>query len=143
MSPVSVLLVDDNPLFLRIINRFLREQHQSEVEVVGAATGGREALTLAKELRPQVILIDLAMPDLPGLKAIPQLRSLLPEAVIIALTILDNHIYRAAARTAGADDFISKASLHTDLLPAIHRITQTHYRMQEARDRASPKDVGR
>jgi len=120
---ISVLLVDDNPTFLRIAARFL--QSQEGVVVVGTASGGKESLVKAKELQPQVILLDLAMPDLPGLEAIPRLRDMLPEAGIIALTLLDTKGYRQAALAAGADDFIPKVALNTDLLPAIRRVAQT------------------
>ena len=120
MSPISVLLVDDNPTFLRIASRFL-EKHD-EVVLVGTAEGGVRALAQAQELRPQVILLDLAMPDLPGLEVIPRLREAVPEMRIIALTMLDTEEYRKAALAAGADEFIPKADLNTDLLPAIRRV---------------------
>jgi DNA-binding NarL/FixJ family response regulator len=61
------------------------------------------------------------MPDLPGLQAIPRLRQLLPQAGIIALTMLDTESYRRAALAAGADEFVPKAVMHTHLLPSIQR----------------------
>jgi DNA-binding NarL/FixJ family response regulator len=94
---------------------------------VGVAVGGQ-----AQELDPQVILVDLDMPGLAGLETIPRLRSLLPPVGIIALTMLDSHAYRRAALAAGADDFIRKAKLSTDLLPAILRLVQAR-RPQEDR----------
>ena len=124
MNPVSVLLVDDSQRFLDIATNFLRVSSRSEVSVVGRAQGGREALTKAQQLRPQVILIDLAMPDLPGLEAIPRLRTMLPDAVIIALTMMDQKSYQEAALEAGADEFVSKDMMGAQLLPAIHRVMQ-------------------
>jgi DNA-binding NarL/FixJ family response regulator len=123
LKPISVLLVDNNPVFLRVAARFL-ETH-AEVVVVGTAAGGEEALTRAQELQPQVILLDLAMPDLPGLQAIPRLREMLPDMGIIALTMLDTDGYRRAALAAGADEFVPKAAMHTDLLPSIRRSVKT------------------
>lgn len=120
MSPISVLLVDDNPTFLRITSRFLKKH--DDVDLVGTAGGGVEALSQAQELRPQVILLDLAMPDLPGLEVIPRLREVVPEMRIIALTMLDTEEYRKAALAAGADEFVPKADLNKDLLPAIRRV---------------------
>ena len=122
LAQMSLLLVDDNPGFLRILASFLERSGQGEIVILGAARGGKEALRKAQALRPQVILIDLAMPDLHGLEAIPQLRSMLPDAGIIALTLLDSGGYRQAAMAAGASDFVSKARLDTDLLPAIRRL---------------------
>lgn len=124
MTPISVMLVDDNPIFLRVTTQFL-EAHAG-VSVVGTAEGGEEALTKAQALQPQVILIDLAMPDLPGLKAIPRLREMLPETGIIALTVMNTQSFREAALTAGANIFIPKAQMRTELLPAIQQFRQAN-----------------
>jgi DNA-binding NarL/FixJ family response regulator len=123
MAPISVLLVDDNPTFLRILGDFLGEEE--DILVVGMARSGEEALVKAKELRPQVILLDLAMPGLNGFNAAPRLRSMMPDVGIIALTVLDANGYREAALTAGADDFVAKANLNTHLVPAIRRVVES------------------
>ncbi|MFB0536671.1 MAG: response regulator transcription factor [Anaerolineae bacterium] len=132
MKPISVLLVDDNPSFLRIAIRFLQEH--DDVAVVGAAGGGEEALALAQDLQPDIVLIDLAMPGLSGLGTIPRLRAVLPEAGIIALTVLDTTSYWQAALAAGANDFVPKTRLNTDLLPAIRRVAQADPSWQRAAD---------
>ena len=126
---ISVLLVDDHETFLRVATEFL--QRHDELTLVGAARGGKEALAQAQDLRPQVILVDLNMPGLSGLETIPLLRAMLPEAGIIALTLLDAKVYRQAALAAGADDFVPKANLSTELLPAIRRVAQTGQPQQE------------
>jgi DNA-binding NarL/FixJ family response regulator len=120
MKPITLLLVDDNRAFLRVADLFLRGQ--VDVAVVGAANDGEEALAKARELRPQVVLVDLAMPRLPGLEVISRLRDLMPEVGIVALTLLDTEAYRQAALARGADAFVGKATLTTDLLPAIRRV---------------------
>src|SRR3990172_3418617 len=122
MNPISVLIADDNPTFLRIVTRFLEEQSRKTVSVVATARGGEEALAQAEALRPQVVLIDLNMPGLSGLEAIPRLRRALPDAGIIAVTLLDTDAYRKAALAAGADDFVPKMTLNAELLPAIRRV---------------------
>jgi CheY-like chemotaxis protein len=124
MAPTSVLLVDDNPTFLRVATQFLREHCTHEVTVVGTATGGAAALVQAGDLHPQVVVIDLAMPGMSGLEAIPRLRELQPNAGIVALTQMEPAEYREAALAAGADEFVTKALLSTDLLPAIQRVRQ-------------------
>ena len=123
MNPIRVLLVDDNPTFLRIAARFLREHCNGELEVVGTVRGGKIAVAKAPELRPQVILLDLAMPDLHGLAAIPLLRAELSEVGIVVLSLLDTEGYRQAVQEAGADAFVAKATMSTDLLPTIRRVT--------------------
>lgn len=125
MGPISVLLVDDNLTFLGILRRFLQEGHQNEVMVIGTAGGGAEGLAQARSLRPQMILLDLRMPGLCGLETIPLLRSMLPDVGIIALTLLESNGYREAALAAGADDFVSKFAVNTELLPAIRRVARS------------------
>lgn len=124
MIPISVMLVDDNPTFLRVAAQFL-EAHEG-VTVIGTADGGEQALTQAEALQPQIILIDLAMPDLPGLKAIPRLREMLPDVGIVALTVMNTKSFQAAALKAGANAFIPKAAMRTELLPIIRQIAQAN-----------------
>lgn len=124
MDPISVLLVDDNPTFLNILVRFLEVHHQNELVIVGTAGVGEGVLAAAQVLRPQVILIALGMPGLPCLEIIARLRETLPEVGIIALTLLDTDGYREAALAAGANEFVAKATLTTDLLPAIRRVAR-------------------
>lgn len=132
MNAISILLVDDNLTFLRIATRFL--QQHDDVVVIGAASGGEKALVLVQGLQPHIVLIDLATPGLSGLEVIPRLRAMFPEVGIIALTVLDTNSYRQAALAAGADDFVPKFNLSTDLLPPIRRVAQV------ARSRQRPAD---
>ena len=88
------------------------------------AEGGKEALVRAKDLRPQIILLDLVMPGLSGLETIPLLRKGAPRAGIIALTLMASNGYREAAAKAGADDFVAKGNLNADLVPAIRRVAR-------------------
>ena len=120
MKPITVLLVDDNPTFLRIVERFL--QGEDEITVVGTVEGGEEALALIHMLKPDVVLTDLAMPKVSGMEAILRMRAAWPKMGIIALTLLDTTGYRQAALTAGADDFVAKDALNTQLLPTIRRV---------------------
>ena len=122
MKPISVLLVDDNLFFRRIAARFL--EAFDDVDLVGIADGGEGALAQAQALRPQVVLLDLAMPDMSGLEVIPLLRSLLPQVGIVALTLQNTDGYREAAFAAGADDFVPKSVMNTTLLPTIRRVAQ-------------------
>jgi two-component system nitrate/nitrite response regulator NarL len=120
MTP-SVLLVDHNPHFLRVLDRFLAASGDGAVQVVGSVVGGRDAIAQAARLRPDVILLDLKMPDMPGLRLLPQLRTMLPDAMLIALTLMESDEYREDAWAAGADAFVAKARLESDLIPTIQR----------------------
>jgi DNA-binding response OmpR family regulator len=138
MESISVLLVDDNTTFLRVTTQFLQAQHDANMVVIGTANRGEDALEQVESLRPQVILIDLAMPGMPGLETIPHLRRMMPDVGIIALTMMDTRSFRQAALDAGADEFIPKASMRTALLPAIRRLAQ---REPGARDAVAPPPV--
>jgi DNA-binding NarL/FixJ family response regulator len=122
MATLSVLLVDDNAHFLRILDRFLSVLGHRDVRVVGSVMGGRDALARAERLRPDVILVGLMMVDVPGLQLLPQLRRTLPDAILIALSVIDFDPYPNDALAAGADAFVSKMCLERDLLPAIQRL---------------------
>jgi DNA-binding NarL/FixJ family response regulator len=116
--------VDDNANFLRIATSFL--QRYGDLYVVGAVGGAEEALVQAQSLQPHVVLLDLDMPNLTGLRTIPRLRELLPRVGIIALALSNGSAYRQAAMAAGADAFVSKATLVNELLPAIRSVVRSH-----------------
>ena len=125
-KPVSLLIIDDNENFLKTISAYLVEHHAREIQVLGTARSGRQGINLAQQLHPQVVLLDLKMPDMHGFDVIPLLRKVLPEIRIITTTLLpleifeqSGEIYRQANATAGADAFIPKHNLTTDLIPTI------------------------
>lgn len=118
MAPLVVLIVDNSPIFLQSAVRFLEGYAADQVVVGAAVDNGAEALTIAQQLRPQVVLWGIGVPALPQLQRLPQLRAILPQARIIVLGLLDEG-YRQAALTAGADVFLLKDDVMTTLLPAI------------------------
>jgi two-component system, NarL family, nitrate/nitrite response regulator NarL len=129
---LSVLLVDDNRTFLRILTEFLAEQGAGVVRVVGSVLGGRDAVAQAETLQPDVVLVDLQMPLQSGLTLLPHLRARLPDAILVALTLLDPESYQAATLAAGADAFVSKMRLEHDLLPTIRRLVARGPRRADA-----------
>lgn len=128
MEPIPVMLVDDNPLFLNAAVQFLKAC--TEVTVVGSCSSGQEALEKVQELKPRIILLDMMMPGTSGLNLIGPLKQLLPDTAIIALTVMDAPNFRKAALSAGADAFVSKATMHVDLLPLIRRIGEGQYKQE-------------
>jgi len=120
--PVRILLVDDSPDFLKLAARFLAMDPQ--VEIIARARSGRDALREVAQLKPDLVLMDLTMPEMNGLEATRQIKKLARPPRVIILTLHDSPDYRAAARAAGADDFVAKANLSTDLIPAIQRLSQ-------------------
>jgi len=131
-KPVSLLIIDDNANFLKTISEYLGEHHAKEIHVIGTAQSGREGINLAKQLHPQVVLLDLKMPEMHGFDVIPLLRRALPEVKIITTTLLppeifaqSGEIYRQANAAAGADAFIPKHNLTTDLIPTILELVES------------------
>jgi len=123
MLPLVVLLVDNSPIFLQSVVRFVQGYAPDQVVVGGAVSDGVEALTLIELLRPDVVLWGTGLPALPQLQLLPQLRARLPQAGIIVLGLLEEG-YRQAALAAGADMFLLKDGLTATLFPAIMNVAR-------------------
>ena len=103
-SPVRMLVVDDE---LRICD-FLKGFFSTRGYEVSTVTSGEEALTRAASLRTSVVLLDVRMPGISGLDALPKLKALVPKATIIMVTALDDDSLMAEAVSRGAADYITK-----------------------------------
>lgn len=119
-AKIRILLADDHAL-LRSGLRLLIE-NESELDVVGEAGNGAEALAKASALRPDLILLDLSMPDVDGLAAIPKLRAATPESRILVLTMHDDASYLRRALDAGATGYLLKKAVDQELLMAIRAV---------------------
>jgi DNA-binding NarL/FixJ family response regulator len=120
VRPCRVLIVDDSPFFLEAARCLVTSF--PEIVVVGAATSGREALEQAVFLQPDLVLTDLAMPDVDGLEVVRQLARRPRRPRVILMTAYDDPEYRAAAERAGACAFVTKSDLAARLLPLIHAL---------------------
>ena len=116
----SILIVEDHTI-LREGLRSLLSAHQ-DLEVVGEAENGLEAVRRAEKLLPDLILMDLSMPRMGGIEAIREIKKRRPKNKILVLTVNDSEVYILAALKAGADGYILKDSTHADLLQAIRNI---------------------
>ena len=115
----KVLIVDDDIRF----RRFVKELFSSEkdLQIIGEVEDGQEAILKAKELKPDLVLMDISMPRMNGLDATRLLKAIMPELVVIILTIHDLEEYKVAATASGANDYVLKKSFMEDLIPAIRR----------------------
>jgi DNA-binding NarL/FixJ family response regulator len=118
MDPIRLLLVDDQDI-VRAGLRSLLEAHE-ELEVVDEAGGGEEAVALATQLRPDVVLMDITMPDMDGAEATRRIKDTSPEVNVLALTIHEDEAYFFEMLNAGASGYIPKRASPADLLAAIH-----------------------
>ncbi len=119
-TPIKVLCVDDHPLVRKGIASILA--NEEDMQLVGEAGNGREAVELFRQSHPDVTLMDLRMPDMDGVQATRTIRQEFPEARIIALTSYDGDqdIYRALE--AGVRGYMLKEMVHTDVLRAIRAV---------------------
>jgi DNA-binding NarL/FixJ family response regulator len=116
-SPITVLIADDHRLFLEALEAILTAD--DEIEVVGRAADGREAVDLARKLRPSVILMDISMPVLDGVEATEQIRRDLPHARVLMLTGSNARLDVDRARRAGAAGYVTKDRIAAELIRAI------------------------
>jgi DNA-binding NarL/FixJ family response regulator len=115
-----VLLVDDH----RLLREAFAQLLESECEVVGGVEDGRAALAEAARLEPDIVVMDVAMPQLNGLDAARQLRQILPKVRIIFLTMSEDPDIAAEAFRAGASGFLLKNSAASELLQAIREVAR-------------------
>ena len=118
--PVRVLLADDHAVLRSGLRLLLT--NQNEYEVVGEASSGTETLDLAEKLQPDLILLDLSMPVLGGLDALPMLHKLVPSARILILTMHDDPQYLRQALKHGASGYVLKKAADAELLSAMRSV---------------------
>jgi DNA-binding NarL/FixJ family response regulator len=117
---IRTLMVDDHATFLDELAHFLAEER--EMDVVGRTASGEDAVEQATALRPDLVLMDLAMPGMGGLEATRRLKAEPDAPRVIMLSLHEHPMYRTAALDAGANGFVPKSKLGTALLPMIHSL---------------------
>ena len=117
---ITVLLVDDHALVRRGFRRMLEDD--ADISVVGEASEGSEAVRLALELRPKVIVMDCAMPELSGIEATREILAKYPEAAILMLSMHSEETLVRQALDAGARGYVLKNAMDLDLVSAVKSI---------------------
>jgi DNA-binding NarL/FixJ family response regulator len=115
--PIRILVAEDHPLVREAVVRVL--DHDPALAVIGEATTGQEAIDLADELRPDVLILDLAMPDLDGHMVLDRLRATRPEIRIVVLTASEDANTVLDAIAAGAAGYLSKRAVGSELRDAV------------------------
>jgi DNA-binding NarL/FixJ family response regulator len=119
-APVRVLIVDDDALMRTGLRGVLA--NDDDIEVLGEAADGRDAVYRSRLLKPDVVLMDVRMPDLDGIAATRQLLAALPDVRVIILTTFEQNDYIFGALSAGASGFLLKRTPPEELVAAIHTI---------------------
>ncbi len=120
MSRIRILLTDDHTLFRQGINTLLSEE--SDIDVVGEAANGTEAVEKVTPLRPDVVLMDIGMPGLSSFEATRQIKKIRPETKILFLTMYDDEDYLVECMEVGGSGYVLKDSPAPQLLAAIRDV---------------------
>jgi DNA-binding NarL/FixJ family response regulator len=121
-SARSVLLIDDTPEIRALVRRAL--ERSGGLEVVAEAGDGVAGLEAAREHRPEVVLLDIAMPVMDGLEALPLIRDLLPDATVIMLSGFGADQMVSKAMASGADGYIQKGHSMRELVGRVHELME-------------------
>jgi two-component system, NarL family, response regulator NreC len=122
MNPIRILLADDHTVMRNGLRLLL--ERQANLTVVGEASDGRETVRVAEAVLPDVVVMDIAMPNLNGIEAARQITNTRPGTAIVILSMHSDESYVIRALKAGARAYLLKDSAEGDLIAAIHAITE-------------------
>ena len=117
MSQITVLIADDHALFREGLVMLLAQQ--DDIEVVGEAADGLQALRMAEALQPDIVLLDILMPEVGGLEVLPKIRAKSPRTKVLVLSGFAEDEYISEALQYGAKGYLLKTTTHADLAKAI------------------------
>lgn len=122
----QVLIIDDSPQIRKRISMLLTES--SHIRIVGEAGNGHDALALVDQIRPDVVILDIRLPDQSGVSLLKLFKARYPEMTVIMLTNFDDVHYRRQCRRLGADFFLSKTKAFEQIVDTVlgDPGTQTH-----------------
>jgi DNA-binding NarL/FixJ family response regulator len=117
---IRLLIADDHALVRSGLRSML--EREPGIEIVGEARNGREAVELCRSLRPDLVLMDVRMPDMDGLEATRAIKRELPETGVLMVTMHENRDYMLEATKAGAAGYVLKDAARDELVDAVRRV---------------------
>jgi len=132
LNPITVLLAEDHQIVREGFRSLL--QHEPDIQVVGEAQTGRQAVQLTRKIRPAIVVMDIAMPLLNGLEATRQIRRAFPETKVLILSAHSDEAYMTQVADLGASGFLLKHASSQDLATAIREIQKgnTYFRQERS-----------
>ncbi len=121
---IRVLLADDNAYFMENMRHMLSRYEW--LQIVGSAYNSNECLALVAELHPDVVVLDLEIPEINGFEITKRIQSLSTKPRIIILSFYDEPEYREGGQNLGVFGYVSKAEISTDLIPMLRDLSQVH-----------------
>lgn len=117
---IRLLIADDHALVRSGLRSML--QREPGIEIVGEARNGREAVELCRSLRPDLVLMDVRMPEMDGLEATRAIKQEFPETAVLMVTMHENRDYMLEATKAGAAGYVLKDASRNELISAVRRV---------------------
>jgi two-component system response regulator NreC len=130
METINLMLVDDHDVVRTGLRSFL--ETQPGLKVIGEAKNGLEALEQAKETQPDIVLMDITMPDMDGMETTRQMKHLYPECQVLVLTVHSDKQYFMQMLAAGASGYLTKQAAAAELVAAIRAVAVGHVYLQPA-----------
>ena len=130
MTAISVLLVDDHELVRRGLRSFLGSRN--DIVIAGEAENGEEALALALETKPDVVIMDISMPGMDGMEVTRRLKEQCPQSNVLALTVHEDKQYFIEMLAAGASGYVTKQAAADELGAAIQAVASGQVYLQPA-----------
>lgn len=125
MNSIRIMIADDHPLVREGLRQLLATQ--ADFEVVGEACDGVELLEVVRHLKPEVLLLDIAMPRMNGLEALQLMREVAPEVKVILLSMYEKEAYAHQALQNGACGYVLKGAPSEDVLEAVRKVHEGGY----------------
>jgi DNA-binding NarL/FixJ family response regulator len=116
----TIMLVDDHPLVRTALSNEIAKE--TKLKVIAEASDGLEAVKLANELKPDIIVMDIGLPNLNGIEATRQIKAIKPDTIILALTVHDDIEHILGILESGADGYITKNVLAREIIQYIHSV---------------------
>lgn len=120
MQPIKVLISDDHPVVRKGLKSML--SGLKDIDVIGEAVNGRDTIREVKRLKPDIVLLDIRLPDISGLEVSEELKPMMPDTKVIVLTTYDRDGYFQKALKAGVHAYLIKDTAHRELARAIRNV---------------------